>query len=345
MCGTIPLAVGLIASRAPADPAPTTSSLGPVLQVRETARDAGVVDEGADLECQFIVKNRGTDDLEITRVKADCGCTVVHYDKVIKPGAESVLQAAVRTDNLRGSITKYFTLFTNDPAKPEVRLSISARLVPPVQITPGPAARLAVGEGPVSQEFTLERRGDRPMQIVQVVSYASFLTVTPTQLPGQGRYKVTVTASAASPMGRTVVPVLVRTDLQKGGALTLVVTVDRGVVAVPPTLFCGVLEQDLHDPVHAAVTITRHTGTFHIKEATVDDPKLTAKLETVREGAEYRVTVSYAGGWEPGMVSKTLVVTTDDPNQPVLKIPVQALIHAGPTSVPASSLRSPKPGK
>src|SRR5207237_5170099 len=126
-------------------------------------------------------------------------------------------------------------------------------------------------------------------------------------LPGQGRYKVTVTASANTPMGRTVIPVLVKTDLQKGGALTLVLTVDRGVVAVPPVLFCGLLQQDLNDPVHAVVTITRHTGTSHVKEATVHDPKLTAKLETVREGAEYRITVSYIGGWEPGMVEKTLV--------------------------------------
>ena len=128
MSGAIPLAVGLIAPVAHADPAPPTSSPRPILEVRETARDGGIVEEGTDVKCQFVMKNRGTDDLEISRIKADCGCTIVHWDRVVKPGAESVIEAAVRTDNFHGSITKHFTLFTNDPVKPELSLSISARL-------------------------------------------------------------------------------------------------------------------------------------------------------------------------------------------------------------------------
>ena len=45
------------------------------------------------------------------------------------------------------------------------------------------------------------------------------------------------------------------------------------------------------------------------------------------------------------MIEKTLVVTTDDPKQPVLKIPVEAVIHARSTSPPATNIRSPAPGK
>jgi hypothetical protein len=340
--GAILLAAGLIATAARTEPVLPTSSLRPILEVRETSRDAGIVEEGAEVQCRFVLRNRGTGDLEIARVKADCGCTAVHWDRLLKPGAESVLEAEVRTDGFHGRITKRFTVFSNDPAQPELSLSVSAQLVAPVQITPGPAALLAVGERPAAQEFIVARRGGQPMRIVQLVPNASFLHVVSTPLPGQGRFKVTVTASNDAPLGRTVIPVVVQTDLPKRGALTLVLTVDRGVVAVPPVLFCGLLQQDLRHPVHAVATILHHTGTFHVQGVSVDDPKLTARLETVRDGAEYRVTVSYAGGWEPGMVEKTLVVTTDDPQQPVLKIPVEALIHPSSGPAPPPSARPPE---
>ena len=48
----------------------------------------------------------------------------------------------------------------------------------------------------------------------------------------------------------------------------------------------------------------------------------------MRDGAEYRVTVTYAGGWDATTQRHTLSVTTDDPKQPVIEIPVQAAIQA-----------------
>src|SRR5919198_326256 len=77
-------APGLAAGPAPADAGP-----GPAIEVRETAKDGGVVEEGTVVKYQFRVANRGKADLEITRVKPDCGCSIARWDKVIKPGAES----------------------------------------------------------------------------------------------------------------------------------------------------------------------------------------------------------------------------------------------------------------
>jgi hypothetical protein len=99
-------------------------------------------------------------------------------------------------------------------------------------------------------------------------------------------------------------------------------------------VFYGMLPRDIKSPSLAAVTISRQSGGFHIMETTLDDPKLAAKLETVRDGAEYRVTVTYAGGWEPGFIRKTLTVTTDDPRQSVIKIPVQAVVQIDPSTLP-----------
>src|SRR6266567_945678 len=234
----------------------------------------------------------------------------------------------MNTQYFRGAVAKHLTVFSNDPDRPQVDLTITARVTPLVKIDPGTTALLSVDDKAVTQEFTLERNGGRPMKIVQVIPNAPYLKAAAIPLPGEGRYKLTVTATTDTPMGRQMVPLVVRTDLQKGGMLTFLLTVDRGIVIVPPSLFYGILPRELKVPAQATVTITRRSPDFHVKSLAVDDPKLETKLETVREGAEYRVTVTYTGGWETGLKRHTLTVTTDDPKQPEIKIPVQAVVQA-----------------
>lgn len=67
-----------------------------------------------------------------------------------------------------------------------------------------------------------------------------------------------------------------------------------------------------------------------ITGVSVDDPKLEAKLLTLREGEEYRVVLTYTGGWDGGLVRRTLTIATDDPKQPEIRIPVEAVLPQTP---------------
>lgn len=300
----------------------------PAIEVREKTQDGGTVEEGATLKFQFVVANRGSTDLALTRVKPDCGCSVARWDKVIPPGKEGAIDAELHTENLRGRVTKGFTVFSNDPQQPQLRLAVTTQVTPLVNVTPGRQAMLSVEDQPITTEFTLERNGGQPMKIVELVPNAPYVTGEWEALPGDGRYKLKITATGETPPGRNVVPFVVKTDLPRAGMISLLLTIDRGIITTPPMVFYGLLLKDWKGPNHAAVTITRQKGGFHVKEASVDDPKLQAKLETVRDGAEYRVTVTYSGGWEPGIIRKTLTLTTDDPKQPVITVPIQAVVQA-----------------
>jgi hypothetical protein len=307
----------------------------PRIEVRETRKDGGVVEEGTVIHYQFEVANRGQADLTLTQVKSSCGCAITKWDRVIKPGASGSIEAKLNTLYFRDSITKHLTIFSNDPARPQVELTIAARLLPLVKVSPGPAARLAVGDKPASQEFTLERSGGNPMKIVQVIPYAPYIKAETTPLHGQGRYKLTVTAMPDAPLGRSTVPVVVWTDVEKAGSLTFIVAVERGIVTVPPMLSYGILPHEMKTPRQASVLIQRNSTPFHVKSVTVNDPHLAWALETVRDGAEYRVTVTYSGGWDTGPRRQMLTVRTDDPKQPVIEIPVQAVVQAKIAGAPA----------
>jgi hypothetical protein len=315
---------------APAKAAPRP---GPMMEVRQTSQDGGTVEEGTVLKYRFTVANHGQSDLEIREVKPSCGCTVPHWDKLIQPGKEGAIDAEVHTEHFRGAILKHLTVISNDPQHPELELSLTAKITPLVQIDPGPVAMLTVEDKPVSQVFTLERTGGQPMKVTQVSPVGKYLQTELTPLPGDGRYRLTVTATTDTPMGRSPTPILVKTDLPKSGDLVLTVIVDRGIVTTPPLVYWPLPPGELKAPMQGVVTISRQQHPFHIKSVSVDDPKLQTKLETARDGQEYRVTVTYAGGWTEDRTQKTLTVTTDDPKQPELKIPVVAIVQRPPSLV------------
>src|SRR5262249_37419822 len=136
------------------------------------------------------------------------------------------------------------------------------------------------------------------------------------------------TATTDTPMGRSPASVVVRTDVEKAENLTLTLIVDRGIVVTPPMIYWNVPPGEVKTPITNIVLIMRNKGPFHVTGAKIDDPKVEVKVQTAREGAEYHASLTYAGGWEAGMVRRTLTITTDDPKQPVLTIPVQAMVGA-----------------
>ena len=318
----------------PAGAGAATGGPRPVIEVPATSKDAGSCEEGTVTHFQFTVRNRGQADLDVAQVKPSCGCTITQWDPVIKPGAQGTIHAQMNTQYFRGAVTKHLTIISNDPDRPLVELAITAHVVPLVNISPDPDALLTVTDKAATQEFTLERSGGQPMKILQVIPYAPYLKAEAIPSPGVGRCKLTVTATTDAPMGRSKAAVVVWTDLPQDSALTLFITVDRGIVPIPPMVFYGFVPHDMKSPQHASVTIVRNAAPFHVKSVAVSDPHLAAKLETVRDGAEYRVTVTYAGGWDAGRRLQTLTVTTDDPKQPVIEVPVQAFVQATVAKAP-----------
>jgi hypothetical protein len=330
------LSFGISGLAQPATPSALSATPVPALSLESTIQDGGAVEQGTQLQYRFTLTNHGQADLELTQVKPDCGCTVPRWDRVIKPGAAGVIEARLDTSSFRGPIRKRLTVVTNDPVRPQIDLTLAVSVTPLVHVTPGLAARLSLEDRPVTQEFILERNGGRPMTIVQVTAGAPFIQAAVTPLPGEGRFRLLVTATAEAPLGRSTVPVVVRTDQKKASTLTLVLTVERGIILAPRQVFWSFTGGQVPLPVRGVVTVSRQARPFRITGVSVDDPKLATKLETVREGHEYRVTVTYAGGWEGGLVKKKLSITTDDPKQPQIEVPVQAVLPQPATAAPVT---------
>lgn len=98
--------------------------------------DFGVAYPNNHLVHQFVIKNIGTEPLEITDVRTTCGCTaaVVENDS-IAAGATGAISVTMSTA-VPGIMHKTATVFTNDPQKKQNVLDIRANVRDIWQWTP-----------------------------------------------------------------------------------------------------------------------------------------------------------------------------------------------------------------
>lgn len=77
--------------------------------------DFGTLQAGEIATCSFKFTNTGTNDLVISSVTANCGCTVVDYPKdAIKPGASGQITATYNSEGSAGlRIQKEITVVSN----------------------------------------------------------------------------------------------------------------------------------------------------------------------------------------------------------------------------------------
>lgn len=109
--------------------------LGPKFVMKETSFAQREVREGEVVERVVQVFNQGDQPLEIKEVRRDCGCTVVSFDKTIPPDGEGKIVIRVNTKGLLGQMRQTATVYTNDPEKPIIFLSVTALVKPVITLS------------------------------------------------------------------------------------------------------------------------------------------------------------------------------------------------------------------
>ena len=84
--------------------------------------DFGTITSGENVSHRFKFKNIGSSNLYITKVTADCGCTIIDYKKeAISPGKESYIDAVFNSSGYHGLQIKNIKVYSNTkPAENEL---------------------------------------------------------------------------------------------------------------------------------------------------------------------------------------------------------------------------------
>jgi hypothetical protein len=310
----------------------------PKAVIAEPIHEAGNVPKGDKITHDFLVKNDGDADLQITNVQPSCGCTVVSFDKVIKPGQTGKVHAVLDSATFNGPISKGISVFTNDPDHPQMELTVKANVAPYITVKPGYARYITVQgepqEGKITQ--TLYTPDGSSFDVTGVDSPYPFLKVTfheakpEERLPdGKGKqWKVDMMLSNDAKVGALTDYVVIHTTHPKQKVVQIPVSgFVRPVLAVtPPVADFGQIT--LKEPLKKALFI-RNFATEPIKVTSIDTklPKgIEAKLEPVQEGREYQVRVVLNPELGKGPFTGMVTIHTDSPKVPVVEVPFKGTV-------------------
>ena len=102
---------------------------GPRIAVDPASFDFGKALQNKTLHKDFVVRNVGAADLEISRVSTTCGCTAALADStVVKPGASTTLRVDLQTRTYTGKLERKILVESNDPKSP-LELKVQATVV------------------------------------------------------------------------------------------------------------------------------------------------------------------------------------------------------------------------
>lgn len=103
--------------------------MAPKFNIENRVYDFGRVTQGNFYETEFILTNQGKSNLNIRKIKSNCGCltyTVKKYDLAPNEAVKMVLK--LNTKDRRGGQIKNVTIYTNDPIDPTQLVTIKANV-------------------------------------------------------------------------------------------------------------------------------------------------------------------------------------------------------------------------
>ena len=299
----------------------------PQIVVEPMEHDFGDIVQGDVVKFTFKVRNEGDAPLEIT-ARPSCGCVTPHYDRVIQPKQEGVIEAELRSAGFRGAQIKTIQVTTNDPDQPNVTLRLTANIKTAFEVRPSETLTVALKDNePTVQEVEIVSNIDEPLEIEQLTTTAPYAKAEAQRLDDK-RQKVVITINPDAPPGRTNFAVIARTKSQRTPQININVMCEKGIIVTPNSVFFGVITPQTQLPVERIVTLTRRDKGFQIRKISADDPAIEVNHESMEEGKQHRLIVRYKGGWPAGIVQHKLTIETDDPKQPTIQITLTANVAA-----------------
>ncbi len=154
--------------------------MGPKVSAQQVDYDFGNINQGDIVSHTFILSNNGGDLLQITDVRASCGCTAANPTKrELKPGESSNLEVTFNSKGRKGPQVKTVTVTTNDPDKKDILLTIKCNIVIPEVKEEKSGAKIflpetqhdfgKVNEGStIEYTFKFENKGTEPLIVKDV---------------------------------------------------------------------------------------------------------------------------------------------------------------------------------
>ncbi len=293
------------------------------------------VPQGDIIPMSMEVTNRGNSTLYLSAV-VDCGCVSAQVPPSVAPGQTSLIKVAVDSSRAIGKLDKYFIIYSNDPDKPEQKVTFDLWIEPGYRILkPNLGNDAMIPADGLKTDIYLTYDPAKPfkiktLQVTGVKAVADYvewegalpdpeLNVAPKSRKG---YKISVLVSPTTKAGRWPLSIAIETDSKDYPVIYNTTYLQWGITAYPDKLYLGEIQTT---GAVGYFTVSRPGQPFKIKGVASTDSNIVAKAEPTKNG-EYRILVTLKGKLTPGNLTANIIVSTDDPNQPPIVVPLSAFV-------------------
>jgi hypothetical protein len=106
---------------------PAEMAKSPQLKLSASTVDLGRFSHSSTVMKEVVVTNTGKKDLSIRSLQGNCKCVSAKTDKVnLKAGDSSKIQILFTPEERKGTHQKALTIYSNDPANPVQRVTLTA---------------------------------------------------------------------------------------------------------------------------------------------------------------------------------------------------------------------------
>jgi hypothetical protein len=252
---------------------------------------------------------------------------------VILPGKEGTISATFDTARFAGEKAKSISVYSNDPLQPVTTLTLQGEITIEVAAEPPQLylGRLRRGEETIRTVEVLYD-ASKPIAITKVENTSPVISVRAEDLVKgeQKGKKLLVTLKKDAPLGRLNDQITVTTTSQKRPALTIPVfgSIEGEVLVLPPQVSFGVVRKGEGKTQEVSIK-NRATKPVHVLRVQSSTAEVIPDLTPVKDGEEYRLSLTARGGSKPGRIQGEVRVFTDHPQEKVLTIPLYGMVTDG----------------
>lgn len=200
------------------------------IEVEPKSWDFGKISQGDTVNCVFHIRNRGSSDLQLLKVRSTCGCTLVKVSTgTMKPGDEREVEVSFNSKGYYNDVNKYMYVDSDDPVSPNITLTLTGKIIPPfaeIYISPRIGAdELADSKGNkiLTQQLVIKNGGMNAMKIKKIRSSSS-------------DYKIILSSDEIKKGNAVSLPVKMKPD-RKPSKKTEYIYLNIAIPIIPDTTF------------------------------------------------------------------------------------------------------------
>ena len=327
--GPVPLTAPVPPAAAdPAAPA-AAEAPAPIIFCEQPSFDFGAAESGQMITHEFLLKNRGTAQLDIGSVRPSCGCTVANIStQAVPPGGEARVTAQLNLAGRTGPQHKAITVDSNDPKQPQLTLLLSGNVADAITINP---AQLIFGQlshtSSTSAEVILSTGNGQPFHVTGVnLAMPIFTTEVATRAEGK-TYAITLRSKPTMTPGNYQSVMRVSTDSPTKPTIDVLVAANVvGDLVVAPTEVT-LAEQPGQKATRFIVLRTSSGQPFAQPEVITPDPGIGVQIFPFGING-YRVQLTNLPA-EKMMNGKNIIIHTTVESMKEITVPIRVLGATG----------------